>query len=62
MVDGVRSVQKKFKEVSKEDAIGHKGVWTVGGSRDYFRFIENSLYFGIEVSNCCGCGILWTKK
>ncbi len=52
----------KMIEIAKEDAIGHKGVWCVGSSRDYFKYVENNNYFGIEVSNSCGCGILWTCK
>jgi hypothetical protein len=62
MEDGVRKVADNFSKVSKEDAIGHNGVWCVGGSRNYFTFVENDNYFGIEVYNCCGSGILWTKK
>ncbi len=48
--------------VSKDNAIGHGGVWCVGSSRDYFHFKENETHFGIEVYNSCGSGILWTKK
>jgi len=29
---------------------------------DYFKYVENENYFGIEVSNCCGSSILWTNK
>jgi len=47
--------------VSKDEAIGHGGVWCVGGGRDYFSFVENGSMFGIRVSNSCGYGILWTK-
>jgi hypothetical protein len=63
MTDCVESFKNtKMVEVSKEDAIGHNGVWCVGGSRNYFTFEENDNYFGIEVSNCCGHSILWTSK
>ena len=62
MTDCVESVKSKIQKVSKENAIGHQGVWCVGSSRDYFTFVENENYFGIEVSNSCGCGILWAKK
>ncbi len=48
--------------VSKENAIGHSGVWCVGGGRDYLSFIEREKMFGIKVSNSCGYGILWTNK
>ncbi len=56
------SQNKNFIEVSKDDAIGHKGVYCVGGSRDWLTFIESEKMYGIEVSNCCGNGILWTNK
>ena len=62
MTDSVETSEKNFKNVSKEKAIGIDGVWTVGGSRDYFKFVENDTMFGIEVYNCCGRGILWTPK
>jgi len=51
-----------LQQVSKEQAIGVNGVWCVGSSRDYFAFVENETHYGIEVSNSCGCGILWTNK
>ena len=63
MTDGLQFFKDHtLQPVSKEDAIGTKGVWTVGGSRDYFKFLENSNFFGIQVSNCCGCTVLWTPK
>lgn len=49
-------------KVSKEDAIGIKGVWVVGGSRDYFWFKETETMYGIRVSNACGHATLWTNK
>jgi hypothetical protein len=62
MTDCVEKVEAKLTKVSKEHAIGHEGVWCVGESRDRFNFVENDTMFGIEVYNCCGTGILWTKK
>lgn len=62
MTDCVESVESKLTEVSKENAIGHKGVWCVGYSRDYMKYIETNTMIGIEVSNCCGRGILWANK
>lgn len=41
---------------------GINGIYTVGGSRDYFRIYEDSVFFGIEVYNCCGTTILAIKK
>lgn len=63
MIDGISMNQdRKLIPVQKEKAIGHEGVWLVGGSRDYFKFVENDQYFGIEVYNSCGCETLWTRK
>lgn len=62
MCDGVRNVERNFRQVSKENAIGYNGAYCVGSSNDYFTFVENENYFGIEVYNCCGKSILWTKK
>jgi len=47
--------------VSKDKAIGHSGVWCVGGGRDYLSFVQKDSMYGIKVSNACGYGILWTK-
>ena len=60
--DCVKPVAKNFSKVSKEDAIGFKGVYCVGRSADWFSFTETDTHYGIKVSNCCGCGILWTTK
>ena len=62
MTDCVEPVNSGLVEVSKENAIGHSGVWCVGSSRDYLKLVETETHFGIQVSNCCGCGILWTNK
>jgi hypothetical protein len=63
MIDGISmNHDRRLIEVSKEKAIGHDGVWCVGQSRDYFTYVENENYFGIEVYNCCGSSVLWTKK
>jgi hypothetical protein len=63
MVDGVMPDGRlNFTEVSKDEAIGHKGVWCVGSSRNGFEYKENETHFGIEVSNCCGSATLWTNK
>lgn len=53
---------RKFIEVSKENAIGINGVWVVGNSRDYFSFQETKTHYGIKVSNACGSEIIWTNK
>jgi hypothetical protein len=62
MTDCVEVIQdSEMISVSKDDAIGHGGVWCVGGGRDYLSFVQKDSMFGIKVSNCCGYGILWTK-
>jgi hypothetical protein len=53
---------QKLLPVSKENAIGHNGVWCVGSSRDWFSFYETETHYGIKVSNSYGCGILITSK
>ena len=41
MVDCVmRYEESELKEISKEDALGIKGAYTVGSSRDYFNYKE----------------------
>lgn len=63
MTDSVETLEDtKLFEVSKDKALGVYGIWVVGGSRDYFKFVENETMFGIEVYNSCGCGILWAVK
>ena len=63
MIDGISmNHDRRLIEVSKEKAIGHDGVWCVGQSRDYMKYVETTTMIGIEVYNCCGCGILWTNK
>lgn len=62
MTDCVQKVEDNFREVSEENALGQQGVWCVGGSRDYFTPFENDTYVGFKVSNCCGSGIITTKK
>lgn len=52
----------KWTKVELSKAYGHDGVWLVGNSRDYFNLYEDEKYIGIEVYNCCGNGILATKR
>lgn len=70
MTDCVQSNKgaKFFKtEVTKPDdhsyfRTGIRGIYTVGGSRDYFTFYEDEKFYGIEVYNCCGSSVLVTTK
>jgi hypothetical protein len=54
--------EPKLIPVSKENAIGIKGVYLVGGSRNYFQYVETDTHFGINVYNCCGSETLFTSK
>lgn len=67
MTDCVESLKCDWRETSinnktKYYSTGIDGVYTVGGSRDYFHIHEDTVYYGIEVSNCCGRSILAIKK
>jgi len=63
MTDGISYNKKRsLIKVSKENAIGHQGVWCVGGGRDSLEFVETDTHFGIEVYNSCGCAKLLTPK
>ena len=48
-------------ELTHENECGYKGIWLVGGSRDYFTSYDDGLFQGISVSNCCGCFIVAKK-
>ena len=41
---------------------GIQGVYTVGGSRNYFSLYEDEKFTGIRIYNCCGTSILAIKK
>ena len=62
MTDCVESVEDDFSAVTKENALGIKGCYVVGSSRDYIRPFENDQFIGFKISNCCGSGIIATKK
>lgn len=59
MVDCVTSVKSApskvvFTNENIEHTCGISGAWLVGSSRDYFKAIEDEVFKGIQVSNCCG--------
>jgi hypothetical protein len=63
MIDGLEwNSDNDLIPVSKDKAIGNAGVYCVGSGRDYFNYIENDNYYGIQVINSCGNSILWTNK
>jgi len=67
MTDCVESVKGGFKPTKITERTGYfrtgiQGIYTVGSSRDYLTIYEDSIYFGIEVYNCCGTTILAVKK
>lgn len=58
--DGFRKAVTTDKMV--DNNCGIDGVWLVGGSRDYFTAFETDTHTGIRYSNCCGRGIIATRK
>ena len=62
MTDTVEQVTDNFSKIKIENAFGIDGVYLVGSSRDYITHFENDNYIGFEVYNCCGSGIIATKK
>lgn len=63
MTDCVQSIpDAKWRKTPIDKAYGHERVWLVGHRRDYFNLYEDETYIGIEAYNCCGTGILATKK
>lgn len=62
MIDGIsENANPKVIPVSKENAIGHRGVWLTQ-SRNYFKYVETETHYGINVYNCCGEADLLTLK
>lgn len=67
MIDCVSKVEMEWQKTTVNEKTGYyrtgiQGIYTVGGSRDYFTLFENNNYIGIEVYNCCGNSILAVKK
>jgi len=63
MTDCVQSINDSgLIRVKKENAIGINGVYCVGRSRDYFKFMETPKHYGIKVYNSCGSSTIWTNK
>ena len=57
----------KYTPAQKTDdhiksTLGIKGLWLVGGSRNYFRYFEDETFYGIDVTNCCGSSLIAVKK
>lgn len=62
MSDCVESCNSGLKQIDKADAIGFKGVYLVGSSRDYFQYVETETHYGIKVFNSCGSSKIYTNK
>lgn len=62
MTDCVQHVKDNYRKISANDAIGINGVWVVGESRDRINIYSDNEYTGYEIYNCCGSGIIVTKK
>ena len=63
MVDGVVDCDNGFKKAISTNEFpdhkyGFKGIWLVGGGRDYFREFNEDGFTGIRVDNCCGAFIV----
>ncbi len=60
MTDCVQQVSSpQFNKAEKADHMhdnnfGIRGVWLVGGSRDYFDAYNDNGFVGFRVHNCCG--------
>ena len=66
MVDGCVDVDKGFIKAERcqefhEHNYGYKGIWLVGGGRDYFEKYNDAGFDGIRVDNCCGSFIVAIK-
>jgi hypothetical protein len=67
MTDGIESCHGGFTRAESETtfsshSLGLRGLWLVGGSRDYFNAYEDEKFVGIEVYNCCGKSIIAVAK
>jgi hypothetical protein len=67
MVDCVTACEGGFAPAEALDkfeshTLGLRGLWLVGGSRDYFKAYEDDKFVGIEVCNCCGRSIVAVAK
>ena len=62
MSDCVMPCNTGLKKIEKNDAIGFKGVYLVGGSRNSFQYVETETHYGINVYNCCGSSTIYTDK
>lgn len=67
MVDCVMDIKDDFHKANPTEnnlkyTLGFRGVWVVGGSRDYFTAFENDSFVGYEVYNSCGSFILAKHK
>lgn len=67
MIDGLEYSKEGFKKAEQSErqekySLGIKGVWLVGGSRNFFSAYEEENFTGIEVYNCCGNFIIAIRK
>jgi hypothetical protein len=49
-----RMVDQSAIQFEDQYTIGVKGVWLVGGGRDWFEHYETDTVIGIRGFNCCG--------
>lgn len=57
-------LRKLEKDIDAENNnnLGYKGVWLVGGSKNWFESYEDKSYVGYKYSNCCGSALVVIKK
>lgn len=63
MTDGVVAQDSGFHKAIPTSEFpkykyGYKGIWLVGGGRDYFREFNEDGFQGIRVDNSCGAFIV----
>ena len=59
MVDGTMPTNgKEIRVIDSDSLLNNKLAWLVGESRDFFDKVDDKV---IEVSNCCGNFLVYTK-
>lgn len=68
MTDCVQQCEGGFRKVedpidlSKSNTLGVRGLWLVGGSRDYIARYDKDGFIGMQVSNCCGSAVVAIRQ
>ena len=67
MIDGCRFINEGYSPVKVCDSnlshtLGVTGAWFVGSSRDYFNYVKDNGFIGINIYNSCGSFIIAVKE